>query len=132
MSNKPKPPRTNPKPNNGNRRGWATTIDGFVRLVEHFGWPGALVIIVSYFVQTNATIEQKQAIIDTYILGKGISGNYPLLVMAGLGALLLLGQHYFWTRRTKVLVDEIERLSKWKSEYQEAKIGTELHHSIKP
>ena len=113
----------------GSRPTVAETVDGIVRIVEHFGWPGALLIVCWRFVESHGTIEQKREIIDRFILGKGVTGGYPFLVMGGVFVLVVVAQYYFWQHRTKVLINEIERLSKWKSEHQEKKIGTDLHHT---
>lgn len=72
---------------------------------------------------------QKQAIIDQYILGKGLTEWYPLGIVVGIALLLYYAQDYFWRRRVNQLNKEIGRLGKWKSDRQQAQIGTDLHHT---
>ena len=110
------------------RTGGEAAADAIVRVAERFGWPGAALIIAWRFLETNGSVDQKRQVIDMFILGKGIGANYPFLVMAGVFALLLLAQRVAWKKRTKYLTDEIDRLSKWKSEHQESTIPG-LHSS---
>ena len=71
----------------------------------------------------------KQRIIDKFVLGKELDSVYPLLVVGVVGALLFVGQHYYWRKRVTVLNAEISRLSKWKSDHQQQKIAVNLHHT---
>jgi hypothetical protein len=125
MANKPK------KPQIYQRTGWAAFVDGLALVVDRFGWPGAVLTFGFYFVQTHATIEQKHEIIDNYVLGKGFKGFYPYLILGGMFLLTFAAQQKYWSRRVKVLKEEVDRLSKWKTDIQQSTIGADLHHTKK-
>ena len=109
---------------------------GFFGLVEsvvdRFGWPGALLIYGVYFVEKNASSEQKRAIIDMYVLGKGINFQYPIIVLGSIGLLAFVAQWGYHRKRAKVMKLEIKRLAAWKTKHQEGKAGGPLHHSEDP
>src|SRR6266550_1754817 len=71
----------------------------FTALVETFGWPGASVVLTFWFVVWYATTEQKQRIIETYILGAGIGKTWPLLLMAFLFAATALAQARLYRKK---------------------------------
>lgn len=96
---------------------------------DRFGLPGLAIAYGIYFVESNATAEQKRAIIDTYILLHGIEVIYPVVVLAFISALLFGGQWYYYHRRLKVMKNELKRLGEWKTERQERQLGVSLHHS---
>lgn len=98
-------------------------------LVDKFGWPGVCFILCYVFVVKYASLEQKQALIDTYLLGKGIDQWYPIGVVVAVACLLLLAQDVWWRRKDRIKQREIDRLSQWKSDHQEQNIGAKLHHT---
>ena len=65
----PNKPLTRPKAGAFN-----TTLHGFfsvvAMMVDRLGWGGALIVLVFFFIQYNGTTEQKQKIIDKFVLGK--------------------------------------------------------------
>lgn len=101
----------------------ATTV------VETFGWAGALFISSFSFVIAYATTEQKQRIIDLYVLGEGISKLWAVLILSGLFVITAIAQHRSYTKKLKVVTDELERVGKEKSELQEAKLKKTLQHA---
>lgn len=103
--------------------------DLVARIVDRFGWGGAFVVLGFFFVQYNGTAEQKQQIIDKFVLGKELNSVYPLLAIGSLAILIFLGQNYYWRKRVAILNDEINRLSKWKSDHQQQNIAVNLHHT---
>lgn len=123
------------KPEGGNRtsNGWLTVVRAFAdlvaKIVDRFGWPGGFIILAFFFVQYNGTAEQKQRIIDKFVLGKELDSVYPLLVVGAVGVLIFLAQNYYWRKKVGELNGEIKRLSKWKSEHQQQTIGVNLHHT---
>jgi len=98
-------------------------------LVETFGWPGATVMLAFWFVVWYATIEQKQRIIETYILGTGIGKVWPILMMSLVFVATALAQHRIYVKKTAVLTSEIERLGKKKTELHEKLIAKNLQHA---
>ena len=67
--------------NSKTKRVAEATLEGTFRLfgilVEQVGFMGALLVVVLWFINTNATSEQKKRIIDMYVLGQGISIVWP-------------------------------------------------------
>jgi hypothetical protein len=112
---------------------WLTPIRVFADLVaktvDRFGWGGAFVVLGFFFVQYNGTAEQKQQIINKFVLGKELNSVYPFLAIGTLAILIFFGQNYYWRKRVAVLNDEIMRLSKWKSDHQQQNIAVNLHHT---
>jgi len=111
------------------RSGWIAFAGIVEALLNRFGWPGLLLVYSMYFVQNNASLEQKRDIIDLYVLGKGIGQLYPLIVMGSLFTLTLFAQRFYYRKQVKLMDEELQRLGKWKTEYQEKQIGAPLHHS---
>src|SRR5882672_8047859 len=98
-------------------------------IIDRFGWPGAVIVFGYLFVEKNGTVQQKQEIIDKFILGKGIDDLYPLIILGVLSMLVMLAQRHYYQQREKILQKEIDRLAEWKSAYQEAHIPADLHHT---
>jgi hypothetical protein len=117
-----------PKPNAA-----AATVQAianvFTTLVETFGWPGTTVILAFWFIVWYATPEQKQRIIETYILGAGISNTWPLIILSITFAVTTLAQRKWYTKKLKTLTGEIEREGEAKSLLQGKKAGKQLQHA---
>jgi hypothetical protein len=124
-----------PGKNHGESRSPAKVLPAFFGLIEavldRFGWPGALVIYGIYFLEKNATQEQKRALIDLYFLGKGINLQYPLVIMGVVFGLAFLAQWGYYHKKMRLQKEEIKRLGEWKTKHQEQKVGAPLHHSVK-
>jgi hypothetical protein len=101
----------------------------FTSLVETFGWPGASVVLAFWFAVWYATTEQKQRIIETYVLGKGIGRTWPILIMALAFAATALAQRRYYENKLKKLSDEVEREGKEKTKLQEKQIAKKLQHA---
>lgn len=101
----------------------------FTSLVETFGWPGASVVLAFWFTVWYATTEQKQRIIETYVLGTGIGKTWPILVMALAFVATALAQRRFYENKMKRLSDEVEREGKAKTRLQEKQIARQLQHA---
>lgn len=108
---------------------WVAFFSWAEVLLDRFGWPGFLLLFTLYFVEKNGSIEQKRAIIDAYFLGQGLSVQYPLLILGGLSLLAFLSQWRYFSRKIRLLKEELKRLGKWKTDHQEKLIGGPLHHS---
>lgn len=104
-------------------------IDAIARTIDRFGWPGALVIFGYSFVEFHGTPEQKTRLIEVFIFGNGVWGQYPFYVLLALFMGLFLAQHQLYRKRERVLKDEIERLAAWKTAHQDARIDVDLHHT---
>lgn len=101
----------------------------FTSLVETFGWPGATIILSFGFVVRYATAEQKQRIVETYVLGTGLSKVWPIVIMALVFAATSLAQWRYYKGKIAKLSEEVEREGRAKSLAQEAKIGKRLQHA---
>lgn len=109
--------------------GWIAFFGVVEVLLDRFGWPGALLLYVIYFVERNATSEQKRAMIDEYVLGKGINLQYPLIVLGALFILTFFAQRIYYGKKLKLMKAELKRLGEWKTKHQEKQVGGPLHHS---
>jgi hypothetical protein len=101
----------------------------FEAVLDRFGWPGALLVFAGYFVEKYATLEQKRALIDLYLLGRNANTLYTHLVLGGLFLAALLAQRYYFRKKLRLKDEELTRLGLWKTEHQEKQIGAPLHHS---
>jgi hypothetical protein len=111
------------------RYGWMALATVFEAILDRFGWPGALLVFVAYFVEKYATLEQKRELIDLYLLGRNANTFYAHLVLGGLFIAALLAQRYYFRKKIKTKDEELTRLGLWKTEHQEKRIGATLHHS---
>jgi hypothetical protein len=98
-------------------------------LLEKFGWPGLIVLFIMYMVEFRATDEQRHALIDMYLLGRGIKAVYPIMIMGGLFLAASLAQHHLYKRKENLMLAELARIGGEKSSQQEAALGVKLHHS---
>jgi hypothetical protein len=98
-------------------------------LLEKFGWPGFLVLYLMYFLERHATDEERHALIDMYLLGRGLRTIYPIAVMGGIFILVLLAQRTLYKRKEHQMLAEIARIGEEKSRQQEAALKVKLHHS---
>ena len=106
-------------------------FDAFARMVDRVGWAGALIVLIFCFVQYNGTAEQKQKIIDKFVLGSSGELVYPFIGLVLIGVVVFLGQNYYWRKRVQLLNEEVDRLSKWKTDHQQRSIPGGLHHTGK-
>jgi len=98
-------------------------------LLEKFGWPGLIVLFVMYLVAYRAAPEQVHALIDIYLLGRGISTIYPMIVMGVLFLSVLFAQRHLYKRKENRMLAELARIGGEKSAKQETALGVKLHHS---
>lgn len=103
--------------------------DIFTTVVETFGWPGATVVLGFWFVIWYATNEQKQRIIETYVLGNGVSRTLPIIILSVTFAATALAQRRWYLKRLEKLTKEIEREGVEKSELQGKKVTKQLQHA---
>lgn len=111
---------------------WVAIFGFFQSIVERFGWPGFILLYAVYFIERNATTEEKRAIIDLYALGKGTSSVYPTIILGVVGGLAFLAQWGYYRKKLRLMEKEIKRLAEWKTAHQERKTGDSLHHSKDP
>lgn len=109
--------------------GWIGFFSLVEAILDRFGWPGALLIYGIYFIEKNAMQDQKRAVIDLYLLGKGINLQYPLIILGGVFILAFLAQWRYYHRKFRLMKEEVRRLGEWKTKHQEQKVGGPLHHS---
>lgn len=127
MSHSPPPPNRRKLGDNAT----AITISAirfFTTLVDRFGWPGAALIVLATAIQSWATTEQKQEIIDMFILGKGMLSWWPLVVPSVLFVLLVWAQYETNKREVRRIKEEMKRIGAEKSALQEAASNRRLRH----
>lgn len=105
-----------------------TAIKFFSTLVDRFGWPGAALIAIGVFTHLWSTAEQKQQIVDQYILGNGMYSWWPLAVPSTLFVLLIWAQYVTNRRIIKKLKREMRRIGEQKSQLQEKLSNRQLRH----
>jgi hypothetical protein len=98
-------------------------------LIETFGWPGTLLVLGFWFVVSYATAEQKQRIVEIYVLGTGISRLWPLLFLTVVFVTTLLAQRSYYVSKLKILSDEVEREGRLKSALQAELTQRQLQHA---
>jgi hypothetical protein len=69
------------------------------------------------------------ALIDMYLLGRGISTTYPMVVMGIVFLAVLFAQRHLYKRKENQMLAELARIGGEKSSGQEAALGVKLHHS---
>lgn len=109
--------------------GIQTLAQVFTVLVEAFGWVGTVAILSFWFVVWYATPDQKQRIIELYILGTGIGRLWPILGLSVVFVVTLLAQNRYWRKKFEVVANEIEREGKEKSKLQGKGITKQLQHA---
>jgi p-aminobenzoyl-glutamate transporter AbgT len=99
-------------------------------LFKELGLPGFVVVIVVFIFFVWGTPDQKKEFIDRFVLMKGAETDpFPFcLIVLVLVLLLVIGWVYF-KKHIKMYEDEIQRLSKEKSELQEKLIEKRLKSS---
>jgi hypothetical protein len=97
-------------------------------VVERFGWPGFLLAFSLYSVQTYATNEQKTRIIEMYVLGQGVGGVWPEIVLCLLFAAAFFAQNKYFRRKLKSMDQRLTEVADEKSRVQERAVGKALKH----
>ena len=82
-----------------------------------------------YFLERHATDEERHALIDMYLLGRGLRPIYPIVVTGTVFILVLLAQRQLYKRKENQMIKEIARIGEEKSRQQEAALKVKLHHS---
>jgi hypothetical protein len=108
---------------------WLATARIVDSLLEKFGWPGLLVLFLMHLVESHATDDERHALIDMYILGRGLSTIYPIIMMGAVFLVVLLAQRHLYRRKENRMQAEIARIGAEKSSLQEAALNVKLHHS---
>jgi len=98
-------------------------------LIESFGWPGAIVIFLAWFLVRYGSPDQKQRLIERYILGTDIANTWPMLALGATFVLVLLAQRRWYMKKLNRLSEEIEREGKVKSELQGEMSERDLQHA---
>jgi hypothetical protein len=120
------------KPTRRSEEAVATAIRGIFDVVataiDRFGLPGAVFIGAYIFVERFGTLAQKREIIDLMI-HPGEKGAANFLALLAMGVLVFFGQHKVWKKRLEAKDAEIKRLADWKTQHQQDRIPTRLHHA---
>ena len=101
----------------------------FTSVVESFGWPGAIVVFLSWFLVRYGTPAQKQRLIERYFLGTDIANTWPMLVLGATFVLTLLAQRRWYMKKLNRLSEEIEREGNVKSQLQGEMSERDLQHA---
>lgn len=106
---------------------------GFFRIVESLsssiGFPGVFVVLVWYSIHSWATAEQKAAIVDRYILGRGLSDSAITIVLALVFFVTVFALRRSHNRNMGELEEELERCGNEKSLLQETLARRDLQHT---
>jgi hypothetical protein len=115
---------------NSNSRYFDSSIILLTNIAHAIGVPGLIAVFFMWLIARYSTIEQKKQIIDTWILFKSTCSElkYTILVILFIICLFVIQQIYYSKRRS-LDKEEINRLSEYKSKYQETAIGKNLHHT---
>lgn len=97
-------------------------MDAATRIVGKIGLTGFIVISIVSFIFQFATIEQKQSIIDTWLLFKG-GPIYPAVLVNLTLFLLLFVQQLHYIKNSKLLINRIDELALEKSNLQKRLLG---------
>lgn len=101
-------------------------------IIETFGWPGTLAIASFLFVIVYATRDQKQRIVELYVLGTGIGRLWPMLILSALYVSVALAQHRWYLKKIAAKDAEITRQGDAKSQLQEQLLKKQLPHGRPP
>ena len=101
----------------------------FNNLVETVGVPGAVFLVLVWFVVNYATTEQKQRIIDMYVLGTGVGRVWPQLVLSAIFVLVAFAMRYRYGVKLATLDAELDRMGREKSKLQAKLAGRELQQT---
>ena len=115
-----KSPATSKKPKSNDNDG----LSGFFRLatssVKEIGIPGFLTVFFCYIFWNNGSDEQKSEFIDTFFLFKNVEDNkFPFGVVIVLLIVIMIFQHYFYTKDIKLVNKELDRVTEEKKYLQE-------------
>ena len=101
----------------------------FAKLIETFGWPGALLIVGWASIYLWATDDQKHRIIELYVLGTGIANKWPVVVSSIVFLVVLFAQRGFYLRKLALANEELAREGRAKSALQAQLSGIDLQHA---
>lgn len=104
-------------------------VDRISSLIEKFGLPVAILVVAVYIFLVIFTSGQQEIFIDMYVLGRNLENNYPHILLALAGSAIILLQRWRYRKLIKKHKEEINRLSAWKSGYEEKAIGEKLPSS---
>lgn len=102
--------------------------DIVVALTDKIGISGALLFFGCLFVVYYATLEQKQRLIDMYLLGNGLGSFWPNVVVALLALCVIAMQQSILKGRIRQLQEEVAREGREKSRLQEKLQRRTLQH----
>src|SRR5215467_9249489 len=97
-------PRANSTSKAGAAMAWAGV---FEKLIEKVGLTGAFLVFCCIFVVIYASPQQKNEIIDLFVLGRGIRALYPTVVASAVFLALLVGQQFYFNRRIRLMEIEL-------------------------
>jgi hypothetical protein len=98
-------------------------------LIETIGLPGTFLVLAYSFVVRYASLEQKRAIIDEYILWRGTQHVGTIAVFLVVVFSIMMGQRHYYDRKLRQCRDEIKRVGEEKSALQAKLSPQPTHHS---
>lgn len=109
--------------------GWHASATVFNKLADVFGIPGTFLVLLWLSVQNWASADQKQRIIETYVLGTGLSQWWPCIAVTVLAGLLVWAYRDRSDKRVRLIREELDRCGAEKSALQQLVAGRKLEHS---
>jgi hypothetical protein len=99
-----------------------TWINFGTKIVERIGITGFIVVFIASFIMLFATIEQKQELINTWLLFKG-DISYPAIIINFVLGILLFIQQVHYSKKNKLFEDRISELAAEKTDLQNKLLG---------
>jgi hypothetical protein len=84
-------------------------IKALTTILSYCGVPGVVLLMLYFFVINNGTAEQKQEIINSYILMRNKETHFMVMYWGLLGLLaFIIIQHSYWKGRTRMQKAKID------------------------
>jgi hypothetical protein len=88
-------------------------IKALTTILSYCGVPGVVLLMLYFFVINNGTAEQKQEIINSYVLLRNKETHFMVMYWSLLGLLaFIIIQHSYWKGRTRMQKEQIDEQDK--------------------
>jgi hypothetical protein len=108
----------------------SSSIMLLTNVIHKIGIPGGLLLVIIYLIIFSATLQQKQQLIDKWLLFKNNDNSqvftYSVIIFA---IIIYCIEMYTFHRIRKIDRTEIDFLANWKSNKQKEELGKALHKS---
>jgi len=130
MSTKNKNQNKQSKKNLPNSGGFSEVLLLCTDIVSRVGIPGFLVIAIVSFTIFFSSKDQKEQLIDRWLLLNNNSNLQTLTICVIVFSIIIYGILYYTFKRIRKLDrEEIDRLSEYKTKYQELELNQKLKSS---